>query len=91
VYVYNEEHTPDMYGFSSDDNIEIQRYKGLGEMNAEQLWETTMDPETRILKQITIVDAEEADRLFRILMGEDVQSRRHFILTNAKTVKDLDI
>jgi DNA gyrase subunit B len=60
-------------------------------MNAEQLWETTMDPETRILKQITIVDAEEADRLFRILMGEDVQSRRHFILTNAKTVKDLDI
>jgi DNA gyrase subunit B len=50
-----------------------------------------MDPETRILKQITIVDAEEADRLFRILMGEDVQSRRHFILTNAKTVKDLDI
>jgi DNA gyrase subunit B len=91
VYVYNEEHTPDMYGFSPDDNIEIQRYKGLGEMNAEQLWETTMDPETRILKQITIVDAEEADRLFRILMGEDVQSRRHFILTNAKTVKDLDI
>jgi DNA gyrase subunit B len=60
-------------------------------MNAEQLWETTMDPETRILKQITIVDAEEADRLFRILMGEDVQSRRHFILTNAKSVKDLDI
>jgi DNA gyrase subunit B len=80
-----------MYGFAPDDNIEIQRYKGLGEMNAEQLWETTMDPETRILKQITIVDAEEADRLFRILMGEDVQSRRHFILTNAKTVKDLDI
>jgi DNA gyrase subunit B len=80
-----------MYGFSLDDNIEIQRYKGLGEMNAEQLWETTMDPDTRILKQITIVDAEEADRLFRILMGEDVQSRRHFILTNAKTVKDLDI
>jgi DNA gyrase subunit B len=60
-------------------------------MNAEQLWETTMDPETRILKQITVVDAEEADRLFRILMGEDVQSRRHFILTNAKSVKDLDI
>ncbi len=91
VYVYNEDHTPDMYGFAPDDNIEIQRYKGLGEMNAEQLWETTMDPETRILKQITIVDAEEADRLFRILMGEDVQSRRHFILTNAKSVKDLDI
>ena len=70
---------------------DISRYKGLGEMNAEQLWETTMDPATRQLKQITIEDAEETDRLFRILMGEDVQSRKHFILTNAKSVKGLDI
>jgi DNA gyrase subunit B len=91
VYVYDEEHTPTMYGFSSDDNVEIQRYKGLGEMNAEQLWETTMNPEKRMLKKITVEDAEEADRLFRILMGEDVQSRKHFILTHAKSVKDLDI
>ncbi len=91
VYVYNEEHTPSMYGFSADDNVEIQRYKGLGEMNAEQLWETTMDPATRQLKQITVEDAEETDRLFRILMGEDVQSRKHFILTNAKSVKGLDV
>lgn len=91
VYVYNEEHTPDMYGFNADDSIEIQRYKGLGEMNAEQLWETTMDPATRQLKQITVEDAEETDRLFRILMGEDVQSRKHFILTNAKSVKGLDV
>ena len=91
VYVYNEEHTPDMYGFNADDSVEIQRYKGLGEMNAEQLWETTMDPATRQLKQITVEDAEETDRLFRILMGEDVQSRKHFILTNAKSVKGLDV
>ena len=91
VYVYNEEHTPDMYWFESNEWVEIQRYKGLGEMNAEQLWETTMDPASRQLNQITVEDAEETDRLFRILMGEDVQSRKHFILTNAKSVKGLDI
>jgi len=79
-----------MYGFEKD-KTEVQRYKGLGEMNAEQLRETTMNPDNRKLKQITVEDAEEADRLFRILMGEDVQSRKHFILTHAKTVKDLDI
>ena len=91
VYVYNEEHTPDMYWFETNEGVEIQRYKGLGEMNAEQLWETTMDPSSRHLNQITVEDAEETDRLFRILMGEDVQSRKHFILTNAKSVKGLDI
>lgn len=91
IYVYDENHTPSMYGFASDDNVEIQRYKGLGEMNAEQLWDTTMNPEKRYLKKITVEDAEEADRLFRILMGEDVQSRKHFILTHAKNVKDLDV
>ena len=89
VYVYDEDHTPDMYGFDKD-KTEIQRYKGLGEMNPEQLWETTMKPENRRLNQFTIEDAEEADRLFRILMGEDVQSRKHFILTHAKTVKEID-
>jgi len=60
-------------------------------MNAEQLWDTTMDPNSRTLNQINVEDAEEADRLFRILMGEDVQARKHFILTHAKTVKGLDI
>ncbi|MFA5747799.1 MAG: DNA gyrase subunit B [Candidatus Absconditabacterales bacterium] len=90
TFIYDEEHTPEMYGFEKD-KTEIQRYKGLGEMNAEQLWETTMNPLNRTIKQINIEDAEEADRLFRILMGEDVQSRKHFILTHAKSVKDIDI
>ena len=89
-YVYDENHTPEMYGFDKN-KTEIQRYKGLWEMNPEQLWETTMNPEHRKLKQITVEDAEEADRLFRILMGEDVQSRKHFIMSHAKTVKELDI
>jgi len=60
-------------------------------MNPDQLWETTMDPMTRKLLKISIEEAEEADRLFRILMGEDVSLRKHFILTNAKNVKELDI
>ncbi len=70
---------------------EVQRYKGLGEMNPEQLRETTMDPVNRKMLQVTVEDAEDADKLFRILMGEDVMSRKHFILTHAKSVKDLDI
>jgi len=90
LYVYDETKTPEDFGMEKD-KTEVQRYKGLGEMNAEQLWETTMDPANRKLKQINVEDAEEADRLFRILMWEDVQSRKHFILTHAKTVKDLDI
>lgn len=73
------------------EKTQVQRYKGLGEMNPEQLRETTMDPDTRIMMKVTVEDAEEADRLFRILMGTDVQSRRHFILTNAKNVKELDV
>jgi DNA gyrase subunit B len=70
---------------------DVQRYKGLGEMNPEQLWETTMDPTRRKLFKVTVGDAEEADRLFRILMGEDVPSRKHFIMTHAKNVRDLDV
>ncbi|MGP3533572.1 DNA topoisomerase (ATP-hydrolyzing) subunit B [Microbacterium sp. RD1] len=69
----------------------IQRYKGLGEMNDHELWETTMDPQTRTLRQVTIDDAASADEIFSILMGEDVESRRGFIQRNAKDVRFLDI
>jgi DNA gyrase subunit B len=69
----------------------IQRYKGLGEMDYRELWDTTMDPDHRTLKQVTIDDAAAADGIFAILMGEDVESRRHFIQQNAKDVRFLDI
>ena len=89
-YIYREEETPADHWFDPE-KTEVQRYKGLWEMNAEQLWTTTMDPNNRRLNQVSIEDAEEADRLFRILMGEDVLSRKHFILTHAKSVKNMDI
>ena len=78
-------------GEGEENKVSIQRYKGLGEMNPNQLWDTTMNPETRIIKQVTIEDAARADIVFDMLMGDDVSKRKHFIQTHAKEVSNLDI
>ncbi|OGM24688.1 DNA topoisomerase IV subunit B [Candidatus Woesebacteria bacterium RIFCSPHIGHO2_02_FULL_38_9] len=89
-YAYSDEEQTQILKENRDAKYTIQRYKGLGEMNPSQLWETTMDPKTRTIKQITISDAEEADRMFTMLMGEEVAPRKHYIQTNAKFA-NLDI
>ncbi len=90
VYVYNDEKLKEALK-GMPENVDIQRFKGLGEMNAEQLWETTMNPENRTLLRVTIDDAVEADKIFTILMGSEVEPRREFIDQNAKLVKNLDV
>ncbi|MFA6432218.1 MAG: DNA topoisomerase subunit B [Candidatus Paceibacterota bacterium] len=85
-----DERAEDLLSPKGRNKISIQRYKGLGEMNAEELWETTMDPEKRILKQVTVEDGQEADKVFDMLMGDDVPARKSFIQSNAK-LANLDI
>ena len=93
AYAWNEEQRKllvERLSGGKEDSVNIQRYKGLGEMNSEQLWETTMNPATRTLKQVTLESAAEADRIFGMLMGDEVAPRREFIESHAKYAK-LDV
>jgi DNA gyrase subunit B len=90
-YVFDDKALDALRKKNKNDRFEIQRYKGLGEMNPEQLWETTMNPENRTILQVNLEDAAEADRTFEMLMGSEVAPRKRFIQTHAKNVRNLDI
>jgi DNA gyrase subunit B len=90
-YAYNEKERDEIAKSFGTEGVNVQRYKGLGEMNPDQLWETTMNPENRVLKQVVISDSVEANRLFDVLMGETVEPRKNFIQAHAAAVKNLDI
>ncbi len=90
-YGYTEADKKEILSNMGSENVSIQRYKGLGEMNPEELWDTTMDPVNRTMKQVQIEDSKEADKIFDILMGDDVAPRKKFIQTHAKKVKNLDV
>lgn len=90
-YTYSDRELDELLKKIGRGNIDVQRYKGLGEMNPQQLWETTMNPETRTVLQVTIEDAIEADNIFTILMGDKVEPRREFIQANARLVRNLDV
>ena len=90
-YMYKEAEMQKVSAAMGDKGVSIQRYKGLGEMNAQQLWDTTMDPENRIFLKVSIEDAYEADEMFKTLMGKDVEIRKNFIMRHAKEVTNLDI
>ncbi len=90
-YVYNDEKLKELFKEIGEENALVQRFKGLGEMNAEQLWETTMDPQTRTLLKVEIEDTVEADKLFAMLMGNEVEPRRQFIESHAAEVQNLDV
>ena len=91
VYCYTDEEMAQHLQEMGRENVNIQRYKGLGEMNPEQLWETTMNPKTRIMIKVTMEDAMKADAIFNVLMGEEIAPRREFIEKNAKSVRNLDV